>query len=141
VEETSCTYVFAGGRGPAVLHSRHTQPDGSGRVAPSTGKAEGLNPLPSALDVLARLSELQIREGKLDQALAVLEQAIKVDPYAEELCRRRMRLLAQLGRGDAARRLLRQLEARLSELDAEPEEETVQLAKVDFRTSPRGFPT
>jgi DNA-binding SARP family transcriptional activator len=60
----------------------------------------------------------QTREGKLDQALAVLEQAIKVDPYAEELYRRGMRLLAQLRRGDAARRLLRQLEARLSELDA-----------------------
>ncbi len=81
------------------------------------------------LDALARLSELQTREGKLDQALAVLEQAIKVDPYVEELYRRGMRLLAQLGRGDAARRLLRQLEARLSELDAEPEEETVRLAK------------
>jgi DNA-binding SARP family transcriptional activator len=40
-----------------------------------------------------------------------------------------MRLLAQLGGGDAARRLLRQLEARLSELDAEPEKETEQLAK------------
>jgi len=40
-----------------------------------------------------------------------------------------MWLLAQLGRGDAARRLLRQLEARLSELDAEPEEETEQFAK------------
>ena len=81
------------------------------------------------LDALARLSELQTREGKLDEALAVLEQAIKVDPYAEELYRRGMRLLVQLGRGDAARRLLRQLEARLSELDAEPEEETVELAK------------
>jgi DNA-binding SARP family transcriptional activator len=81
------------------------------------------------LDALARLSELQTREGKLDQALAVLEQAIKVDPYAEELYRRGMRPLAQLGRGDATRRLLRQLEARLSQLDAESEEETVQLAK------------
>src|SRR5438132_1028807 len=59
------------------------------------------------LDALARLSEFQAQEGKLDQALAALEQAIKIDPYAEELYRRGMRLLAQLGRGDAARRLLR----------------------------------
>ena len=75
------------------------------------------------------LAGYMTREDKLDQALAVLEQAIKVDPYAEELYRRGMRLLAQLGRGDAARRLLRQLEARLSELDAEPEKDTEQLAK------------
>jgi DNA-binding SARP family transcriptional activator len=81
------------------------------------------------LDALAQLSELQAREGKLEQALAALEQAIKIDPYAEELYRRGMRLLAQLGRGDGARRLLRQLEARLYELDAEPERETLELAE------------
>ena len=81
------------------------------------------------LDALALLAELQAREGNLNQALAALEQAIKIDPYAEELYRREMRLLAQLGRADAARRLLRQLEARLSDLDAEPEGETLRLAE------------
>jgi hypothetical protein len=40
-----------------------------------------------------------------------------------------MRLLAQLGRADAARWLLRQRERQLADLDAEPETETLRPAE------------
>lgn len=80
-----------------------------------------------ALDVLLRLSELRKAGGDLEAALSTLERAIGVDPYAEELYRRAMFVLSELGRPEAARRLFRQLEERLAELDLEPEGETVHL--------------
>jgi DNA-binding SARP family transcriptional activator len=59
--------------------------------------------------------------------MVALEQAISVDPVAEELYRRLMRLEASLGRPDAVRRTYRLLARRLAELDVDPDPETEQL--------------
>lgn len=80
-----------------------------------------------ALDALVRLAELRRSAGDTEGALAAIEQAIGVNPYAEELYRRAISLLSELDRIDVARQLFRQLGARLSDLDVEPEEETGRL--------------
>jgi DNA-binding SARP family transcriptional activator len=79
-----------------------------------------------AADALARLAELH-EQDDADKALAVLDRAITVDRYQEELYRRIMTVQAALGRTDAARRTYQLLESRLAELDAEPEERTARL--------------
>jgi DNA-binding SARP family transcriptional activator len=80
-----------------------------------------------AVDALARLGELRQAAGDTQGALVALEQAISVDPVAEELYRRLMRLEANLGRPDAVRRTYRLLARRLAELDVDPDPETEQL--------------
>jgi DNA-binding SARP family transcriptional activator len=80
-----------------------------------------------AVDALARLAELCQAAGSLQAAMAALEQAIGVDPVAEELYRRLMRLQAGLGRPDAVQRTYRLLARQLAELDVDPEPETEQL--------------
>jgi DNA-binding SARP family transcriptional activator len=82
-----------------------------------------------ALDALVQLAELHQQSSNLDGAVAVLEQAIAIDPHAEDLYRKVMLLEADLGRLDAVRRTLRHLEARLDELDAKPDETTTRLAQ------------
>lgn len=62
------------------------------------------------------------------EALTALERGIEVDPYNEELYRRIMRLHAAAGRRDAVRRTLRLLEARLIDLDTDPDPATLALA-------------
>lgn len=62
------------------------------------------------------------------EALAALERAVEVDLYNEELYRRIMRLQAAAGRRDAVRRTLRLLEARLVDLDTDPDPATLALA-------------
>ena len=62
------------------------------------------------------------------EALAALERAVEVDPYNEDLYRRVMRLQAVAGRRDGVRRTLRLLEARLVDLDTDPEPATLVLA-------------
>jgi len=74
----------------------------------------------NALTHLARFREPDDPEA----ALAVLERTPRQDPSAEEIYRRAMRLLASLGPPDAARRTYRLLEARLADLDAEPDHST-----------------
>jgi DNA-binding SARP family transcriptional activator len=49
-----------------------------------------------AVDALARLCELRQAGGDAQGAMVALEQAISVDPVAEELYRRLMRLEASL---------------------------------------------
>lgn len=80
-----------------------------------------------ALDALACLATLHQKAGDTTAALAALEQAITHDAYAEALYQRIIRLQAALGQPDAARRTYRLLEARLAELDAEPEPATTAL--------------
>jgi len=87
-----------------------------------------------AVDALARLAELHHKAGNSERALAVLEQAITADPYAEELYQRIMRLQAALDRPDAVRRTFRIVEERLDELDLDPSDATVQLTVALTRT-------
>lgn len=79
-----------------------------------------------AIDTLARLAEL-LHNNEPERALALLEQATTHDQYAEELYRRIMKLQAHLGRRDAVRRTYQLLEARLTDIDAEPDQETADL--------------
>lgn len=67
------------------------------------------------------------KAGDTTAALTTLEQAITHDPYAEPLYQRIIRLQAALGQPDAARRTYRLLEARLAELDTDPEPATTAL--------------
>lgn len=80
-----------------------------------------------AVDAAARLAELHERANDPEAALAVLEIALRHDPYTEELYRRTMRFQADLGRPDAVRRAYRLLETRLADLDVEPDQDTDRL--------------
>ncbi len=62
------------------------------------------------------------------RALAVLEAAIRHDPYAEALYQQAMRAHAALGHSEQIRTLRRTLTRRLDEIDAEPSKETIKLA-------------
>ncbi|MFI0411850.1 BTAD domain-containing putative transcriptional regulator [Actinomadura sp. 3N508] len=77
-------------------------------------------------DALTRLAQL-LQPDHPERALSTLEQAITHDPYAEPLYRNLMRLQADLGRPDAARRTYQHLTSRLADLDIEPDEQTHQL--------------
>jgi len=79
------------------------------------------------VDAAQQLSQVLEQCGDVDAALEAAERALAADRDAEELYRRVMVLQIGLGRPDAAKRTLRELEARLSEIDAEPAEETVRL--------------
>ena len=75
----------------------------------------------SGTDAMTHLASL-IKDTKPDQALAVLNRAIGLDPYNEELYGRIMRLQTTIDHPDAAQRTLRLLESRLDEIDAQPSE-------------------
>ena len=82
-----------------------------------------------ALDAHARLAELQAAAGHIEGAIETLEHAIILDPVAEEMYRRLITLLARAGRSDAINRTWIQLQARLADLDLDPEPETVRLVR------------
>ena len=72
------------------------------------------------------------------ETLEALEAAIEVDPYNEELYRQVMRLHAAAGRREDVYQTLRLLEARLLDIDAEPQATTsALLAQVLRASSPR----
>jgi DNA-binding SARP family transcriptional activator len=81
------------------------------------------------VDAALRQSEILEQDGDIDGALEAAERALAADRDAEGLYRHVMMLQLTLGRRDAAKRTLRELEARLSEIDAEPTEETVRLLR------------
>lgn len=62
------------------------------------------------------------------RALAVLEAAIRHDPYAEVLYQQAMRARAALGHLDEIRTLRRTLIRRLEEIDTDPSDDTLELA-------------
>ncbi|MEU7975211.1 bacterial transcriptional activator domain-containing protein [Micromonospora sp. NPDC049089] len=62
------------------------------------------------------------------KALAVLEAAMRHDPYAEAIYQQAMRAHAALGNLEQVRSLRRALTRRLDEIDAEPSEGTLRLA-------------
>ena len=72
------------------------------------------------------------------ETLEALEAAIEVDPYNEELYRQVMRLHAAAGRREDVYQTLRLLEARLLDIDTEPEASTsALLAQLLRASSPR----
>ncbi|MEU4555747.1 BTAD domain-containing putative transcriptional regulator [Micromonospora violae] len=62
------------------------------------------------------------------QALAILDAAMRHDPYAEATYQQAMRAHAALGHLEQVRSLRRALTRRLDEIDAEPSEDTLRLA-------------
>ena len=80
-----------------------------------------------AVDVLVSLAATRLVNGDVRSALDALERAVEVDPLAEQLYRRIMRLHAKLGRPDQADASFRALVARLAEIDLQPSAETAKL--------------
>jgi DNA-binding SARP family transcriptional activator len=58
-----------------------------------------------------------------------LERAITLDPIAEDIYRRLIRLLGRAGRADAVSRLWAQLQGRLADIDLDPDPETAHLVR------------
>lgn len=79
------------------------------------------------VDAGQRLSRALEESGDIDGAIDAAERALAADRDDEELYRRLIALHLASGRRDAARHILRELEAHLSDIDAEPAEETVRL--------------
>jgi DNA-binding SARP family transcriptional activator len=79
-----------------------------------------------AVDAANRLA-VMYESSEPEQALAVLERAIEIDPYGEAGYRKLMSLQARLGHADAVRRTYRLLETHLEEIGVDPDEETRQL--------------
>jgi DNA-binding SARP family transcriptional activator len=82
-----------------------------------------------ALDAYVRLAELHDEAGEADAAVEILERAITLDPVAEEIYRRLIRLLGRAGRADAVSRLWAQLQGRLADIDLDPEPATITLVR------------
>jgi DNA-binding SARP family transcriptional activator len=82
-----------------------------------------------ALDTFVRLAELLDESGHGDAAIEILERAIALDPVAEDIYRRLIRLLGRAGRADAVSRLWAQLQGRLADIDLDPDPETVHLVR------------
>ena len=80
-----------------------------------------------AVNAAGRLADLHQQVDHHDPALDVLEQALRWDPYNEELYQRIMRVQARLGRTEELRRTYRRLELRMADLDDDPSEPTRQL--------------
>ncbi|WP_067469495.1 BTAD domain-containing putative transcriptional regulator [Actinomadura macra] len=80
----------------------------------------------AAIDALTQHAR-HLQHDHPEQALAVLEQAITHDPYAEHLYRDVMQLQTRLGHPDAAHRTYQLLTTRLTDLNTEPNDQTHQL--------------
>ena len=87
-----------------------------------------------SLDALAKVADIRADSNDMDAAIAALEDAIRLDPYAEELYRRMIACQISANRTDAAKRTLRQLEIRLGELDVDPDESTTRLLGQSLKT-------
>jgi DNA-binding SARP family transcriptional activator len=77
-----------------------------------------------AIDGLGELGAVLGAEGDLAGAVQALERARIVDPYCEDVYRRLIGYLADIGRDDVARRVYRELEKHVAQLGAQPDEET-----------------
>ncbi|MUN35381.1 BTAD domain-containing putative transcriptional regulator [Actinomadura litoris] len=86
------------------------------------------------IDALADLADL-LQHDHPERALITLEYAITHDPYGENLYRTIMKLQTHLGHPDAAQRTYQLLASRLTDLDAEPDDQTHQLL-TDLQRSP-----
>ena len=79
------------------------------------------------VDVLVWLGDRRWASGDARAAWAALQRALEVDPYAEQIYRRIMRLQAKLSRPDDAEATYRRLVAKLQEVDLQPTPETDKL--------------
>jgi DNA-binding SARP family transcriptional activator len=79
------------------------------------------------LDVLVWLGDIRWASGDARGSWQALQRAVEVDPYAEQIYRRIMRLQSKLGRPDDAAATYRRLQARLVEIDLEPTPESEKL--------------
>jgi DNA-binding SARP family transcriptional activator len=82
-----------------------------------------------AVDVLVSLGATRLVAGDVRGALDVLSHAIEVDPVAEQLYRRIMRLHARQFRPDEVEATFARLKARLAELGLEPTVESTLLVE------------
>ena len=89
-----------------------------------------------ATDAHVLLAEALHDAGDPQTASDVLDRAIRHDRYSEDLYRRAMHLRHDLGDPDGIRALLHALTVAMADLDAEPEEDTLQLAQ-GLRTTAR----
>ena len=80
-----------------------------------------------AVDVLVSIAATRLVGGDARGALEALERAVEVDPLAEQLYRRIMRLHAKLSRPDRADATFRILQARLGEVALEPTPDSEKL--------------
>lgn len=86
--------------------------------------------------MLCRLAELSQADGDDDAAVAALQRAVDLDPYAEETARRLIVLHERSGNPDAARRAYRRLCRVLQDdLDVDPSPETTALVEDILRRS------
>lgn len=91
--------------------------------------------------LLTSLAQRAEAERRLADAAALLTRALAVDPIAEALHRRLMRVYVAQGRADAALRQFQSLEALLeAELEVRPDRETVELVR-DIRARRQGRKT
>ena len=81
----------------------------------------------TALDAHVAYADLVTGLGGRDQAIATLERARQLDPYAEDIYRRLMSLHHDVGRKESALLLWKQLNRRLADIDADPDPETTRL--------------
>lgn len=88
------------------------------------------------VDAVVRLAELRAEAGAGEAALATLDEATRLDPYAEAVYRRQMALQLRLGQVEAVARTYKQLERRLAEIDADPDEATTELVATAIRKQP-----
>ena len=79
------------------------------------------------LDVQVWLGDIRWASGDARGSWQALQRAVEVDPFAEQIYRRIMRLQTKLGRPDDAVATYRRLQARLVEIDLEPTPESERL--------------
>jgi len=79
------------------------------------------------VDVLVWLGDVRWASGDARGSWQALQRAVEVDPYAEQIYRRIMRLQSKLGRPDDAAATFRRLQARLVEIELEPTPESAKL--------------
>jgi DNA-binding SARP family transcriptional activator len=79
------------------------------------------------LDVQVWLGDIRWASGDARGSWQALQRAVEVDPFAEQIYRRIMRLQSKLGRPDDAAATYRRLQARLVEIDLEPMPESERL--------------
>lgn len=83
-----------------------------------------------AVRASAKLANLMMEFGDADQALSVLDEAIKIDPVNEDLYRRAIAIEGRLGRRESVIQRFNVLEAVLQdELDVDPSEQTAALLR------------